>query len=1102
MESQAGQNKHRVQILKEFLKSDKEHIIQLLALIPDIVFSCKVGDDGSLQPEWIIGDWKRITGYTQEEFDACGSWANWIHPDDIPIVLEHNRRLLTGEDTISEYRIIRADGENCWLQDHSHPILDETSGKITHILGTVEDITKIMRAEERLERQNFVLRTIRTVNQFITKEKDREKLIRGACKLLVENRSYYGAWIALLDETGELAIMAEAGLGDEFRGMQKELESGQQVYCVEKCLKLDGVQIIEHPRDKCGDCPLINKDTNHSGLSIRLEYNGMVYGLMSVSMPFQRVVDQEEQSMIREIAGDLAFALRNIEVETERQKAEHDLRQSTERERLLADILEKAHLPMGVGYPDGQLGICNRAFCELTGYTMDELQTVDWSRTLTPPEWLPLEEKALSELDYTKGPVRYEKEYIRKDGSRTPVELFVHLIEDETGNPQYYYAFVTDITERRRAEKVLRDSEARFRSALDNMMEGCQIIGFDWRYIYINDAAEIHNQRPKEELLGNKYMEMWPGIEETEVFNRILRCLEERVSDQMENLFVFPDGSKGWFDLRMHPVPEGVFILSLDITRHKQAEEELRESEEFTRAVMDHLPIGVAVNSVDPEVDFSYMNDNFPRFYRTTREALADPDTFWQAAYEDPEFRNHIRTRVLDDCASGDPERMHWEDVPITRMGLETAYVSARNTPIPGKKLMISTVIDVTDRKRAQQEVERHRDHLEEIVEERTRKLKRLTLEQQVILDTAPAMIWFKDAQNNLIHVNKAAAEFDAILKETAEKSLTVLPPEDFESYQDDLEVIHTGIPRLGIIETRNLSDGKKVWLRTDKSPYLDENGQVAGLVVLSVDITDRVYAEQELERYSTQLEAANKELEAFAYSVSHDLRAPLRSIDGFSEAFLEDYGYAVDEQGKDYLRRVRAGAQRMAELIDDLLKLSRITRWEIQRRKVDLSALALEIIEHLKESEPNREINVMIEEGLVGEGDERLLRIVLENLLGNAWKFSRGTADARIEFGKKLNRELEKRNAELPNDVMVYFVRDTGVGFDMAYAKKLFGAFQRLHSITEFEGTGIGLATVQRAIHRHGGRVWADGQVGIGATFYFTLKILGGIVQAKTERL
>jgi light-regulated signal transduction histidine kinase (bacteriophytochrome) len=226
-----------------------------------------------------------------------------------------------------------------------------------------------------------------------------------------------------------------------------------------------------------------------------------------------------------------------------------------------------------------------------------------------------------------------------------------------------------------------------------------------------------------------------------------------------------------------------------------------------------------------------------------------------------------------------------------------------------------------------------------------------------------------------------------------------------------------------------------------------------------------------------SDLKEVNTELESFSYSVAHDLRAPLRSIDGFCQALLEDYEPNLDETGKKYLHFVRDAAQHMALLIDDLLTLSRVTRSELVQEAIDLSALARASVARLERSYPERKVNITIQEGLKAAGDARLLSVVFDNLFGNAWKFTGKRQDPRVEFG-----------ATVQGAHSTYYVRDNGAGFDMAFTGKLFGVFQRLHSTAEFEGTGIGLATVQRILRRHSGRVWAEGAVDAGATIFFTL--------------
>ena len=244
---------------------------------------------------------------------------------------------------------------------------------------------------------------------------------------------------------------------------------------------------------------------------------------------------------------------------------------------------------------------------------------------------------------------------------------------------------------------------------------------------------------------------------------------------------------------------------------------------------------------------------------------------------------------------------------------------------------------------------------------------------------------------------------------------------------------------------------------------------------------------ERRVAERTAQLQEANKELESFSYSVSHDLRAPLRSIDGFSQALVEDCADKLDPKGLDHLRRVRLAAQRMAELIDDLLHLSRVGRAELHRAQVNLSDLARGVAGELQRREPDRHVDMAIEGGLVADVDSRLMRIALENLIGNAWKFTAKAAQPRVEFASR-------RTA----DGITYFVRDNGAGFDMAYVDKLFRPFQRLHLASEYSGTGIGLATVHRIVDRHGGRVWAEGETGRGATIFFTVPPAGSEADAR----
>jgi light-regulated signal transduction histidine kinase (bacteriophytochrome) len=298
-------------------------------------------------------------------------------------------------------------------------------------------------------------------------------------------------------------------------------------------------------------------------------------------------------------------------------------------------------------------------------------------------------------------------------------------------------------------------------------------------------------------------------------------------------------------------------------------------------------------------------------------------------------------------------------------------------------------------------------------------------------------------------------------------------------------DVFEQGVRQQGVEASLSINRGgilQDITVVLSTLPVSIGNEQLT--LVCIEDITERKKAEVEIRKLNSELkkhvlglETANRELESFAYSVSHDLKAPLRSISGFSRALAEDYGNILDDTGKDNLNRVLAATGKMGQLIDALLNLSRLTRGHLNPGTVDLSALATAVAEDLRAAEPGRVAEFIIADGIAAEGDAVMLRAAVENLISNAWKFTSKQDRARIEFG------LRQKDGE-----NVYFVRDNGAGFDMAYGAKLFTAFQRLHTAEEFPGIGIGLATVQRIVHRHGGRIWAEGETGKGATFYFTL--------------
>ncbi|MGA9121480.1 MAG: PAS domain S-box protein [Bacteroidota bacterium] len=464
---------------------------------------------------------------------------------------------------------------------------------------------------------------------------------------------------------------------------------------------------------------------------------------------------------------------------------------------------------------DGVITSWNRGAERMFGYSAAEILGKP-ILLLFPRERAKEETEFLRRLANGERIDHYETVRRRKDGSLFDVSVTLSPIKDITGKIIGASKIARDISDRKRAEKALRIANERFRNTLDNLLEGCQIIDFDYRYLYVNGAAARQGRHREEELSGSSMSEAYPGIETTRMYALLRKCMEERVPVHMTNEFTFPDGTKGWFDLSMEPVPEGVFILSEDVTNEKNMEVEL----------------------------------------------------------------------------------------------------------------------------------EKHREHLEELVKERT-----------------------------------------------------------------------------------------------------------------------------------AQLEAVNKELEAFSYSVSHDLRAPLRHIDGFADLLQKHAQEKLDDQGHRYVRIIADAAKQMGVLIDELLLFSRMGRAAMHLTPVDFNMLVEESIRGLQWELQGRRLQWTVDPLPKVSGDPTMLRLVFENLLSNAIKYTRPRERAEVRIGSVPGSEE-----------IVFYVHDNGVGFDMKYADKLFGVFQRLHSASEFEGTGIGLANVRRIINRHGGRTWAEGEVEKGATFFFSL--------------
>ncbi len=623
---------------------------------------------------------------------------------------------------------------------------------------------------------------------------------------------------------------------------------------------------------------------------------------------------------------------------------------------------------------------------------------------------------------------------------------------------------------RRRAEQTLEATRTRFQQMLASstaVIYANVVSGTTFSPTWVSEnVTRITGYGPDEPLRPTWWLENLHPDDRARVLTEMPALF---ANDQLTTEYRFrgKDGGYHWVHDESRLLrdaagnPSEVVGSWVDISDRRRAEASLRASEERLRLLLESVR-DYAIYMLDADghvrswnaearhikgyTEAEILGQHFSRFYTPEDVAAGKPEAALRAAVTDGKFEEE-NWRVRKDGSR------FWADVMIT------AVRDDRGTLLGFAKV----TRDLTERKRAEQALRAS--------EERFR----------ILAVTANDAILSADARGNITYFNPGAERiFGYASDEVIGQALTVLMPERFQ------EGHRAGLARY--LATREAHViGKTVELagrRKDGTEFPLElslaawnQGADVAFTAIIRDITARKEAEDTLRRYASQLEVANQELEAFCYSVSHDLRAPLRSLDGFSQARLDDYRDRLDDTGRDFLQRVRAASQRMGTLIDDLLSLSRVTRGEVQVEEVDLSALAAAAAADLKKTDPARDVTFAIAPHLVVRADAGLMRIVLQNLLGNAWKFTGKRSSARVEVGSMAH---DGRRA--------FFVRDDGAGFDMAYAAKLFGAFQRLHAAAEFPGSGIGLATVQRIIHRHGGQVWAEGAPDRGATFYFTL--------------
>jgi PAS domain S-box-containing protein len=962
-------------------------------------------------------------------------WFRHIHPDDREQVTNELQRFQGEAETFqTEYRLILPNGEIRWFHDVSIRVKDET-GKTIHKQGFMLDITGRKQAETVLQ-----------------ESEERYRMVS-------ELTSDY-AYKDRVDEDGNITPEWFTDAFPRITGYTLEESKApgfwqQLVYPDDMQVLLKHIQTVLSGEPDTMELRVITK-------------TGQVRWLRDYSNPVWSV----EQKRVVELYG----AVQDV---TEYKQAEQQL-------LLQARWLDQINDAVIVSGGNLVISAWNPAAEKIYGWKAEEVIGKTGEQVLKTEFLSQSRAQALQRLQET-GEFSAEIVQLRKDGSPVNIETRTVALRDESGHVTGYVSVNRDITERKRSDAALKASQEQLLSLIKQAPISIAMLDREMRYIVNSQRWVTDYGRGYTDLTGRSHYHIHPDIpEQWKEMHR--RGLAGETLRNDNDHWIQADGTENWLRWAIVPWHDdrgeigGIIISAEDITESKRAEEALRLKDDLLRLTSEMAKVGGW--EFNPETGKGTWTDEVARIHDL--DPAQETSIEMGLSFYVGDSREKVEQAVQEAIQLAKPYDLELE--MFTAKG-NRKWVRTMALPIVlnGNVVRVQGIFqDITERKQIEKALQEAHVELERKVQERTAALSEANALLEALLENIPDHIYFKDTQCRFIRNSRSQAISLGLQEpsETIGKTDFDFFPHATQSYADEQEVMSSGKPHVDFEEWVVWPDGRETWVTTTKMPLRDSEGQTIGIFGISHDITERKRAEQaihqlnaDLEKQAEQLQAANKELEAFSYSVSHDLRAPLRAIDGYTRILVEDYESLLDNEGKRICGVISREARRMGQLIDDLLSFSRLGRKEMYSSKIDMNALAASVFEELTKEENRERIDFELAKLPTVRGDSSLIRQVWVNLLSNAIKFTSKKERSVIEVGSKHTKEES-----------IYYVRDNGAGFDMEYGNKLFGVFQRLHSESEFSGTGVGLAIVQRIIRRHGGRVWAQGEVEKGATFYFAL--------------